>query len=72
MKKPIILLVLVLSALALTGCASTCKKSSEPASQNAPATVTPVVASQPAVQPVATAEPVQEEIPAAKRKYVSK
>ena len=70
MKTSIKFLALLLSTLVLSGCASTCKKTSDVASQNAPAASSSVVAVQPAVVPAA--EPVVNEIPAAKRRYVNK
>ena len=67
-------LVLFLSILVLSGCASSSKKSCASASQNVPVVSTSVVAAQPAVTPAATpvAEPAANEIPAAKRRYVNK
>lgn len=63
-------LALLLSTLALSGCASTSKKNCNCSSQNAPAASSSVAA----VEPVAAqvAEPVADEVPAATRKYVNK
>jgi len=66
MKMFLMLLVFALSTLALSGCASTCKKSCDNAGQSAPVASRSVVAAQPAAAPVA------DEIPAPVRKYVSK
>ncbi len=70
MKTSILLFALLLSTLALSGCASTSKKSYAPATQTAPVESSAVVAAQPVVVPVT--EPVATEIPAARRKYVNK
>ncbi|MFA7255506.1 MAG: hypothetical protein WC133_05360 [Candidatus Omnitrophota bacterium] len=70
MKTSIKFLSLLLSIFVLSGCASTCKKSSAQESQNAPVASSPVVAAQPVAAPVA--EPVADEIPVATRKYVNK
>lgn len=64
------LLALLLSTLVLSGCASTCKKSSVQEIQNAPVASSPVVAVKSVAAPVA--EPVADQIPVATRKYVSK
>ena len=71
MKRSIMLLALLFSTLALSGCASTSKKSCDLATPpSAPAASSAVVSVQPVTMPVA--EPAAKEIPVATRKYVSK
>ena len=71
MKKLFGFLILSLFALALSGCASACKKGCNTAT----AEYSPVVAAEPvaqAVAPLAPVAPAEEAIPAATRRYVSK
>ena len=70
MKTSTKFLAVILSMLALSGCASSSKKKSTCGGQNAPVTGSSVVA----VQPEATtvAEPVADTVPAATRRYVNK
>jgi uncharacterized protein YceK len=68
MKMSFMFLALLLSTLALSGCASTCKKCSGASDSNeySPVASSSVVAAQPAAAPAA------DEVPAAVKQYVNK
>lgn len=72
MKISVGFLVLVLSVLAVSGCASAGKKSSENAAavQNPPIVAPAAVVANPAVTPAV--KPAADEVPVAVKRYVSK